>query len=89
MIITQSRKSLELKKVQCRREEIKSEFERLLLFLKNEREIVLRQLQDGEMDILAKLNENNIFKLSFYIKISLKGNRGQISEVRAGITDRY
>ncbi|CAD7690948.1 unnamed protein product [Nyctereutes procyonoides] len=39
VIIMQSRKSLELKKVQCRREEIKSEFEQLLLFLKNEREI--------------------------------------------------
>ncbi|XP_035967993.1 tripartite motif-containing protein 60-like [Halichoerus grypus] len=59
VITMQSRKSLELKKkIQCRREEIKSEFEQILLFLKNEQEIVLRQLRDEEMDILTKLNEN-------------------------------
>ncbi|KAM8935256.1 LOW QUALITY PROTEIN: putative tripartite motif-containing protein 61 [Lycaon pictus] len=76
VIITQSRKSLELKKVQCRREEIKSEFEQLLLFLKNEREIVLRQLQDGEMDILAKLNEktfSNYLSTLKYLSKEIEG----------------
>ncbi|XP_016053295.1 PREDICTED: tripartite motif-containing protein 60-like [Miniopterus natalensis] len=59
VITMQTRKSLELKKkVEYRREEIKSEFEQLMLFLQNERETVLQQLQDEEMDILTKLNEN-------------------------------
>ncbi|XP_045305339.1 tripartite motif-containing protein 60-like [Leopardus geoffroyi] len=59
VIMMQTRKSLELKKkVEYRREEIKSEFEQLLLFLKNEQETVLRQLQDDEVDVLTKLNEN-------------------------------
>ncbi|XP_004433637.1 PREDICTED: tripartite motif-containing protein 60-like [Ceratotherium simum simum] len=59
VITMQTRKSLELKKkVEYRREEIKSEFEQLTLFLQNERETVLQQLQDEEVDILKKLNEN-------------------------------
>ncbi|XP_008063873.2 tripartite motif-containing protein 60 [Carlito syrichta] len=59
VITMQTRKSLELKKkVKHRREEIKSEFEQLKLFLQNEQETVLRQLQDEEMDLLGKLNEN-------------------------------
>lgn len=59
VITMQTRKSLELKKkVECRREEIRSEFEQFELFLQNERETVLQQLQDEEMDILTKLNEN-------------------------------
>lgn len=59
VITMQSRKSLELeKKVERRREEIRSEFEQVELFLQNERETVLQQLQNEEMDILTKLNEN-------------------------------
>ncbi|XP_008562816.1 PREDICTED: tripartite motif-containing protein 60-like [Galeopterus variegatus] len=59
VITMQTRKSMELKKkVKHRREEVKSEFEQLTLFLQNEQEAVLRQLQDEEMDTLAKLNEN-------------------------------
>ncbi|XP_066217023.1 tripartite motif-containing protein 60-like [Saccopteryx leptura] len=75
VISMQTRKSLELKKkVECRREEIKSEFEQLTLFLQNEQETVLRQLQDEEMDILTKLNENltefadHVFTLKYLIK---------------------
>ncbi|XP_069349605.1 tripartite motif-containing protein 60-like [Eulemur rufifrons] len=59
VLTMQTRKSLELKKkVKHRREEIKSEFEQLRLFLQNQQETVLRQLQDEEMEVLAKLNEN-------------------------------
>nr|XP_027777217.1 tripartite motif-containing protein 60-like [Marmota flaviventris] len=58
-ISMQSRKSLEVKKkVERRREELKSEFEQIALFLQNEHETALRQLQDEEMDISEKLQEN-------------------------------
>ncbi|XP_002720613.1 putative tripartite motif-containing protein 61 [Oryctolagus cuniculus] len=59
VITMHTTKSLELKiKAEHRREEIKSEFEQFMLFLQNERENVLRQLQDDEMGILVKLSEN-------------------------------
>ncbi|KAF6097892.1 hypothetical protein HJG60_019538 [Phyllostomus discolor] len=67
VITMQTRKSLELKKkVENRREEIRSEFEQLMLFLQSEQETVLRQLQDEEMNILTKLNEN-IAKFSDHV----------------------
>ncbi|XP_012626029.1 tripartite motif-containing protein 60-like [Microcebus murinus] len=60
VIALQGSKSAELKKqVEYRREEINSEFEEIRLFLQNEQESVLRQVQDEEMDILTKLNENH------------------------------
>ncbi|KAB1282828.1 Tripartite motif-containing protein 60 [Camelus dromedarius] len=69
VITMQTRKSLELKKkVEYRREEIKAEFEQLVLFLQNEQKTVLRQLQDEEMDILTKLNEN-LTKFSDHVSI--------------------
>uniref|UniRef100_H0XMT4 Tripartite motif containing 61 n=2 Tax=Otolemur garnettii TaxID=30611 RepID=H0XMT4_OTOGA len=59
VLTMQTRKSLELeKKVKSRRKEVKSEFEQLRLFLQNQQETILRQLQDEEVDVLAKLNEN-------------------------------
>ncbi|XP_005373646.1 PREDICTED: tripartite motif-containing protein 60 [Chinchilla lanigera] len=59
VITMQTGKSVELKKrVEHRREEIKSEFEQFMLFLQNEQEAVLRQLQDEEREILGKLNAN-------------------------------
>lgn len=59
VITMQTRKSGELKKkVEYRREEIRSEFEQLMLFLQNEQEIVLRELRDEETAILTKLNDN-------------------------------
>ncbi|CAK6445849.1 unnamed protein product [Pipistrellus nathusii] len=59
VITMQTRKLLELKKkVEYRREEIRSEFEQFELFLQSERETVLQQLIDEEIDILTKLNEN-------------------------------
>ncbi|XP_047405596.1 tripartite motif-containing protein 60-like [Sciurus carolinensis] len=59
LISMQSRKSLEVKKkVEHRREEVKSEFEQIALFLQNEHETALRQLQDEGLDISAKLQEN-------------------------------
>ncbi|KAL2781073.1 tripartite motif-containing protein 60 [Daubentonia madagascariensis] len=59
VIALQGSKSVELKKqVEYRREEINSEFEEIRLFLQNEQETILRQIQDEEIDILTKLNEN-------------------------------
>uniref|UniRef100_A0A5F4W8Y8 Tripartite motif-containing protein 5 n=1 Tax=Callithrix jacchus TaxID=9483 RepID=A0A5F4W8Y8_CALJA len=59
IITIQTRKLLELKKkVKRKEEEVRSEFEQLRLFLQNEQETVLGQLQDEEMDILAQLNES-------------------------------
>uniref|UniRef100_A0A8D2DH47 Tripartite motif-containing protein 60 n=1 Tax=Sciurus vulgaris TaxID=55149 RepID=A0A8D2DH47_SCIVU len=61
VIILQNRKSLELrKKVEYRKEEINSEFEQIRLFLQNEQEALLKQIQDEELDILSKLNKNLI-----------------------------
>ncbi|EHA97591.1 Tripartite motif-containing protein 60 [Heterocephalus glaber] len=59
VITMQAGKSVELKKkVEHRKEEIKSEFEQFMLFLQNEQETILRQLQDEEREISAKVNEN-------------------------------
>ncbi|XP_003803601.1 tripartite motif-containing protein 60-like [Otolemur garnettii] len=59
VIILQGSKAVELKKqVECRREEINSEFEEIKLFLQDEQETILKQMQDEEMDILTKLKEN-------------------------------
>lgn len=59
VITMQTRKSGELKKkVEYRREEIRSEFEQLMLFLQNEQETVLRELQDEETAISTKLKDN-------------------------------
>ncbi|KAB0388701.1 hypothetical protein E2I00_002050, partial [Balaenoptera physalus] len=44
--------------VKCRREEINSECEQFRLFLQNQQEDILRQMEDEEMDILTKLYEN-------------------------------
>uniref|UniRef100_A0A2K5CSC3 Tripartite motif-containing protein 5 n=1 Tax=Aotus nancymaae TaxID=37293 RepID=A0A2K5CSC3_AOTNA len=67
VIILQGCKSVELKKkVEYKREEINSEFEQIRLFLQNEQEAILRQIQDEVMDILAKQNEN-LVKFSDYV----------------------
>ncbi|KAM4804016.1 tripartite motif-containing protein 60-like [Urocitellus parryii] len=59
VLILQGRKFLELKKkVEYRREEINTEFEQIKLCLQNEQEALLKQIQDEELDILSKLNEN-------------------------------
>ncbi|XP_010966851.2 tripartite motif-containing protein 60 [Camelus bactrianus] len=59
VLTLQASKSVELRKqVKYRREEIHSEFEQLRLFLQNQQEDILRQMEDEEMEILAKLNEN-------------------------------
>jgi hypothetical protein len=55
----QGSKTQELrKKVEYRKEEINSEFEQNRLFLQNKQEAILKEMQDEEMDILTKLNEN-------------------------------
>ncbi|XP_045408508.1 tripartite motif-containing protein 60-like [Lemur catta] len=59
VIALQGSKSVELtKQVECKREAISSEFEGIRLFLQNEQETILREIQDEETDILTKLNEN-------------------------------
>ncbi|XP_062963340.1 tripartite motif-containing protein 60-like [Cynocephalus volans] len=59
VITLQGSKLVELKKkVEYRREEINSEFEQIRLFLQNEQKAILRQIQEEELDILAKINEN-------------------------------
>lgn len=55
----QTSKRVDLKKkVEDRREEIIFEFEQIRQFLQNQREALLRQMDDEERDILTKLNEN-------------------------------
>lgn len=55
----QASKLVELKKkVEFRREEILSEFEQIRLFLQNQQEAVLKQMEDEERDILTKLAEH-------------------------------
>ncbi|XP_052018091.1 tripartite motif-containing protein 60-like [Apodemus sylvaticus] len=63
-ITTQRGRSLELKKrAECIREEMRSQYEQNRLFLQDEREKILGQLQSEEMDGLAKLDKN-LMKLS-------------------------
>ncbi|XP_008846034.1 tripartite motif-containing protein 60-like [Nannospalax galili] len=55
----QGRRSLELKqKVGRRRDEIHSEFEQVRLFLQNEREEMLKEIQIEELDVLSQLHGN-------------------------------
>ncbi|KAM4836992.1 tripartite motif-containing protein 60-like [Thomomys bottae] len=59
VLAMQTRRPLELKrKVEQRKKDINFEFEQLRLFLENQKETLLKQLQEEEIVNLAKLNES-------------------------------